>query len=75
MARPDKPRAKALGAEDTYMKSPRIHLPFLDIFRGIAILLVFLFHSLHAAYDLQSCHGKACFGIFRLSIHPWSFIH
>ena len=58
------------GMEDVYMKTSQAHLPFLDLFRGIAILSVFLFHSLHAAYDFTELPWKGLFRDFQALNSP-----
>lgn len=78
MSCPDQLSVKALRAEDTYMKPPQTHLPFLDLFRGIAILAVFLFHSLHAAYDFTELPWKGLFRDFQalhspLALYPLTY--
>ena len=56
--------------EDVCMKSSQAHLPFLDLFRGIAILSVFLFHSLHAAYGFTELPCKGLFRDFKALNSP-----
>ena len=62
------------------MKKSQTHLPFLDLFRGIAILAVFLFHSLHAAYDFTELPWKGLFRDFEalrspLVLYPLTYGH
>jgi len=76
----DRLQVKAQGAEETYMKKSQTHLPFLDLFRGIAILAVFLFHSLHAAYDFTELPWKGLFRDFEalrspLALYPLTYGH
>jgi peptidoglycan/LPS O-acetylase OafA/YrhL len=43
------------------------HIGFLDHFRGVAILSVFLFHSLHATFHLSGLPGNGWFPDFSVS--------
>lgn len=52
------------------MKNPQNHLPFLDLFRGIAILVVFLFHAMHAAYEFTELPWKGLFRDFQALHSP-----
>lgn len=55
-------RARRLTRESECMSLQKGHLPFLDGIRGVAILAVFLFHSLGVAFGFDRLPWK---GLFR----------
>ncbi len=61
---------QALTSSPSPSTGPR-HLPFLDLLRGVAILLVFLHHSLGAAYGYYWQPWKGMFPDFHDARAPW----
>jgi len=56
----------------------KIHLPFLDGIRGIAILAVFLFHSLGASFGFDKLQWDGLFRDFDVSrsflaLYPFTY--
>lgn len=59
-------------------QSNKIHLPFLDGIRGIAIFSVFLFHSLHATFGFDNLKWNGIFRDFNVSdsflaLYPFTY--
>jgi len=56
----------------------KIHLPFLDGIRGIAILGVFFFHSLHATFGFDNLKWNGIYRDFNvldsfLALYPFTY--